>query len=379
MTLKIRQLEDKYGGFYAPACQIMVDGMDLLKGLFLEIMSVQVDNTLKGMDRFTFTVNSDFNIKTREFVNLISLFEFGASVQILLGYKSKEPLVQLHQGIITSVQTNFPASGLPQVTVSGYDLSYCLSKGKQSDNWGPGKDSDAVVKVANKAGLNPLVVDTRVERPKIEQSQESLFHFVEKLATRNGYETFVFNKDLYFRPPPETLDEANAVVELEWASGLVSFSPEINISEQVNKVEVRGWDVNNKREIVGRAGQGDESERGKSQRSGAELIGKICRDGGDLKVRAPVYSQEEANRRAKALLKERAEKLVQGSGESIGIPDIVAGKIINLKELGKVFSGAYYVEQSTHSLSSSGYKTTFKVRKSTVPADINKKVKQGNP
>jgi uncharacterized protein len=363
MTQAITQLETKHRNFYAPAFQILVDGQDLLTSLFMEIASVQVDNTLKGADRFSFTVNSTFNFQTREFEHLADLFSFGASVAISLGYQDVKSMKLMHRGKITSVQTSFPASGLPQINVSGYDLSYFMTKGKASDNWDNVKDSDVVQKLARKHGLKAVVEDTRVEHPKVEKVEQSDFEFIEKLAKRNGYEFYVFDQDLYFRPPA---NDKTAVVTLEWGKGLISFTPEINIAEQVSKVEVRGWDVKAKKEIVGTAKRGEEPGRDANRRSGAEIIDAICPDTGELKVRAPVFSKQEADRKALAILKKRSELFVQGSGESVGMTDILADTNIELLGLGKLFSKTYYIEQSTHTINTSGYRTTFKVKDTTI-------------
>jgi phage protein D len=58
--------------------------------------------------------------------------------------------------------------------------------------------------------------------------------------------------------------------------------------------------------------------------------------------------------------------LVQGNGESIGLPEIMADTNVELKGLGKMFSKTYYVDQSTHTVSTSGYKTSFKVKDTTI-------------
>src|SRR5437899_7811643 len=126
MPLTIPQLEQRYGNFYVPAFKLLVDGKDLVSELFLEISTVQVDNTLKGADRFSFTVNSTFNFQNREFAHLDDVFKLGNPVEIRFGYGSS--LKVMHRGLITAVQTSFPASGLPQLNVSGYDLSYRMTK-----------------------------------------------------------------------------------------------------------------------------------------------------------------------------------------------------------------------------------------------------------
>jgi phage protein D len=363
MTETIKELEKKHENFYVPAYQILVDGKNLLTQLYMEISSVQIDNTLKGGDRFSFTVNSGFDFENREFAHLTDVFGFGKSVVIYLGYKDSGKLPLMIRGVITALQTSFPAGGLPQINVSGYDLTYCMTKGKASRSWANKKDSEVVSDVAKLYGLNPVVEDTQVVHPKTEKSQQSDMEFLEKLAVRNKYKLYAFDTDLFFRKPPKKKDKA--VVSLEWGKGLVSFSPEINIAEQVSKVEVRGWDVNAKKEIVGTAGPGEELERDSGGQSGAELLKSVCPGMGALKIRIPITSQQDAKRRAEALLNEHAVKFMQGSGESIGLPEIRADKYIELLGLGKLFSSTYYVAQSTHTINSSGYKTTFKVEDPT--------------
>jgi phage protein D len=363
-------LEKDYKGFYVPSYEILVNNKDLLKKLHMEIASVQVDNVLKGGDRFSFTVNSTFNFEEKDFEHLEDTFAFGNSVLIRMGYQNGkiQPdgkiLPVMIMGKITAVQTSFPASGLPQINVSGYDLTYCMGKGKKSPPpWRDKTDSYVVSQVVGEYGLSPKVVDTLVKHPTTQQSQESDLQFIERLTTRNGYECFAREKDLIFRPRPKKPEAA--VVSLEWGKGLLSFSPEISIAEQVTKVEVRGWDINTKKEVVGTAAAGEEPGRAQGRLSGAEVLKKVCREEKELKVRESVFSKQEAKRRAEALLKERAEQFVKGSGESIGMPEIRAGTHIELKGMGKLFSRPYYIEQCTHTINNSGYRTTFKTKDTT--------------
>jgi len=365
MTQDITALQQEHGNFFTPAYRILVDSKDLLTNYYMEIANVQVDNTLKGADRFSFTVNSTFNFEKREFDHLRDTFAFGKPVEIYMGYASNLHLKLMLRGIITSVQTSFPASGLPQINVSGYDLSYPMSKGKKSDNWSDRTDTDVVKIVAARYGLATNVDDTKVKHPKTEQSQESDMQLLEKLAERNGFEMYVYDKTLYFRVPQNSVP---AIVTLEWGKGLVSFAPEINLSEQISKVEVRGWDIQKKTEILGVAQRGDEPGREPGRRSGAEQLKSIVKDdeAGSLKIRVPVFSKQEAEQRAKAILKKRSEMFVQGSGESIGLPEIMADTNVELKGLGAMFSKTYYIDQTTHTVSSSGYKTSFKVKDTTI-------------
>jgi hypothetical protein len=361
--MNIVELEKKYHGFYTPAFKILIGKKDLLTTEHLEISSVQVDNTLRNSDQFSFIVNSSFNFQSREFHKIEGLFDFGAVVEIKMGYLDESKMDVLIKGIITSVKTNFPANGLPQLTVSGYDRSHRMTKSKVSRNWDNKKDSEIAATIAKEHKLSAIIQDTKICQPKVEQYQESDFQLLKKLAERNCFEFYIQQDSLVFR---ESESKKDAIVTLEWGKGLVSFSPEMNIAEQIAEVEVGGWNVNTKKPIVGKAKTGDEPGRDRQRKSGGEHSAIAFKEKPVLKVRLPVYSQEEADRRACGILKRRSEKFLTGSGESIGIPEIRADRNIKLEGLGTLFSKIYYIDQSTHTINNSGYKTTFKVKETTV-------------
>lgn len=375
MALTILQVERARKNFYAPSFDVTIGGRSLLLNLHLEVISVQIDNVLDAPDRFTFVVNNAFDIATREFLivdgkTLPEVFEFGVAVEIFMGYGDRSRLEPMLSGVITELSTSFPSSGIPQLTISGYDHSYCLTKGTQSDQWPNMRDSDVVRQIATRHSLTPKVEDTRAVHPNIVMSQESPASLLNRLAQRNGFEWFVEATDLFFRSPA---NDERGVIELKWGEGLVSFSPEINLSEQVSQVEVYGWNVQKKEKIVGKARKGDEPGRDRSRASskprasGGEYLQKICRDkASTLRVREPVFSQQQADQRAQAILKRRAEGFVGGRGESIGIPELKADTNVTLLGLGDMFNSTFYVKQTTHTVNASGYHTTFEVKDTTI-------------
>jgi phage protein D len=376
MALNILQIEQARKNFYAPAFNVATGRTSLVADLALEVTSVQVDNLLDKPDRFSFVIANAFHVSTREFVKignqtLPEFFRFGLPIEISMGYGDRAGLDRILSGVVTEISTNFPSSGLPQLTVSGFDHSYCLTKGAQSDNWENSRDSDVVREVARRYSLTPRVEDTRVVHEKIEMSQENPAQFFTRLADRNGFQWFALLDELYFRAPS---NDERGVIELEWGRGLVSFSPEIKLSTQVSEVEVYGWNVQAKRQIVGKARRGDEPGRdqsrasGKKRASGAEYLQEVCRDKAatTLRVREPVFSQQQADQRARAILKRRAEGFVGGRGETIGIPELQADTNVTLKGLGDFFSTTFYVTETTHTVNASGYRTTFEVGDTTI-------------
>ena len=376
MTLTIRDIEPARNNFYVPAFDIVVGKSSLVRDLHLEVVSVEVEQTLGTAHRFSFVINNGFDLSKREFIlvdgskTLPDFFELGTEVKISMGYGDLGKVDLMLTGIVTEWSTNFPSSSLPQITISGYDHLYPLTKGTRSKSWPERKDSDVVRIIADEYKLTPKVDDTGVTYPKVVQSQQSAAQFVDSLAKKNGFEFFASEKTLNFRKPA---NDKSGALELFWGRGLVSFSPEIRLSDQVTAVEVYGWDIANKKVLVGRAGQGDEPGRdrarpsGIARASGAERLEKVTgKDPGTVRIREPVFSQQQADTRAKAILARRAEGFVGGRGESIGIPDIRPNANVTLRGLGDLFSATFYIQSATHTVNSSGYRTTFEIKDTTI-------------
>ena len=114
------------------------------------------------------------------------------------------------------------------------------------------------------------------------------------------------------------------MVRLVWGEGLLSFKPEANLAGQISKVEVYGWDPKTKEAIVGRASAGEESglERQERGRSTSTRSCVIPSKKPTLRLRQPVFTQAEADKRAKAALNERAKQFLTGEGETIGLPEL---------------------------------------------------------
>lgn len=369
------QIERKYQNFYAPKFNILVDGESVFKFKRpAEIFSVTVNNSLENADDFSFTVNNPIEVEAskRDFPYLRDgVFEVGKDIVIKMGYIDHKNLDTVLTGLITGVDITFPANGISQLTVRGYDYSHKMMKQKRSENYGSSEQqvtfSDIVRKINSDQDYQfnlSGVKNTREQHRQIKQDQESDYDFIKrKLADRISYEFFIQQNKLYFRPPAN--DQTSFITSLSWGKSLISFSPQVNIASQISAVEVRHWDPASQQPIVGRAGAGDEQGRDRQGSSGAE---RVRQSQGETvqHIWRPVNSQEEAEGLARSILNKISEGLVKGSGECLGIPMIMPGKNIELIGLGKKFSKVYYIEKTTHTVSSAGYKTTFHVKENMI-------------
>lgn len=368
--MDLATLSSQYGNLYVPAFAVRVARNDLVRETLVPVSQVEVDLMLGGAAHFSFTVVNAYSIEMRAFITgrnkkLLELLTFGAEVDICMGYGDSRTTPLVLSGVITEISTNFPEAGTPELVVSGYDHAFPLTTGKNSRTWSKTRDSDAVRDIASYHNLMTDIEPTKEQRPQIEQHQESDFEFLKKLAEANHYELFVdAQKVLHFHPPH---DKADAVLRLAWGEGLISFKPEANLARQVAKVEVFGWDPQRKQKITGIAQAGQESGLDPRGQSGGQELKAFIRAPDKqpaLRLRQPVFTQAEADQRAKALLNERAKEFLTGEAESVGLPEIRPDRNVFLDRLGDPFSKTYYIQQATHKIDASGYRTRFKVKES---------------
>ena len=364
--MELAALASSYGDFYAPAFAVRVGRDDLVRDLLVAVSQIEVDMVLGAASRFTFTVTDCYSHKLHAFksgrgAEVLSLLAFGADVEVCMGYGDAKSTPTAVRGLITEITTSFPDGAAPELSIAGYDHGFSLTMGKNSRTWSKARDSDAAHEIASFNNLSAKIETTKEKHAQIEQNQESDWEFLKKLADRNHFELYVDEqKTLHFAPPN---DKATAVARLAYGEGLLSFKPEANLAGQIARVEVYGWDTKAKKAIVGRAGAGEES--GLTGKSAGQHLGSFVRDPSKsptLRLRQPVFTQAEADQRAKAALNERAKQFLTGEGETIGLPEIRPDRNIELDKLGAPFSKTYYVQQATHKIDSSGYRTRFKVK-----------------
>jgi uncharacterized protein len=367
--MDLADFADRYGAFYVPAFRIRVADQDLMRDLGVGVNQVEADLTLGAAGRFSFTVVNTYDLEKRAFLsafgrNVLDLLAFGATVEIGVGYGDHTRLPAVILGVITEITTSFSEGGTPELTVAGYDHLFPMTLGKRSQSWAKATDSDVVAMMAKEHNLGTNIETTKEVHAQIEQNQESDFECVKKLAERNHFEFYVdAQKTLRFGPPR---DKDEGIVTLRWGESLLSFRPEANLAAQVSSVEVYGWDPHRKEPIVGKAVAGEESGHDPRRSSGGERLRAALKKAPVLQVRQPVFTEAEAKRRAQAILNDHAKKFLTGEAECIGLPELRPDRNVTLGNLGEPFSKTYYIQQTTHKVDGSGYRTRVKVKETSL-------------
>ncbi|MEW9700882.1 phage late control D family protein [Paenibacillus sp. SI8] len=344
------ELGKKYRDFFAPGYKITVDGSEISDNI--AISTIRVETSIDGTaDSFSFRITNAYDIMSSDF-QWLSIFTLGKAIEISLGYVDK--LAPVFSGYITSVVIDFPEEGTPGLIVRGMDFSYLMMKGTKSRSWNNKKYSDVVNEIAKTYGAKVHIDATTTLFPTISQSRINDYHFIQNLANLVNYDFFVVGKNLYFRKP---LTNMTPVLTLELGKTIRNLSIDMNLAEQLTGVTVRAWDNKELKIIEGVSGT--IQKLGSNAKTGKDLLASS----GDFieNIYTNVTSQEEAKSYAEALLNRRSMKLISGSGECIGIPEIRAGRYIKLDGVGKKLSQTYYLTSVTHVLDDGGYMTRFQI------------------
>jgi hypothetical protein len=268
------------------------------------------------------------------------------------------------EGKISLLEPAFFSGEIPSLTIKGQDLSYDYIRRESPPRVFKDMTYSSIAQtIANEAGLQAKVDNTQEKHDiVIKTNNESYFAFLQRLGKKTGFQFKMESKTMYFGKPGTNKKE---IMTLQLGKDIISFNPTLKTTELYTEVEVRCHNpMDPEKPFIGRAktGSEDNSEPGKQTPSqlAKREIGKVKK----VITHLLVTSTAEAEKAAKAELDKAGTTLIQGQVETIGIPLIRAGINIKMDKLGNRFSGKYYVNETTHTISSSGYKTRFSATRS---------------
>jgi phage protein D len=358
--------------YFAPAFTVDVEGTEIAADISKNITDISVTSEPSTIDHFSLTIVNAFPDLRWTHSDDAKLFQEGNSVKVLLGYVDR--VQPIFDGEITKISPSFPESGHPTVRVEGFSRLHRLQLHTHLRSWQNVTDKQVVADVAKDSKLTARADDPGTTHSFVYQHNEDDFRFIMRRARRIRYEVLTEGKDLIFRKAQEgqpktfTLVWGNPQEGLKGANVLPlrSFTPTLDPTGQPSAVVVRGYDTETNEPIEERAAASDIDAPMDGAATGPQVAQDAFGEPREVTITdIPVATAAEARQLARAELNRRVRRLVTGSGVSIGIPDLRAGHVVELRGLGR-FSGPYYVKSATHSIGSSGYQTSFTVERSSL-------------
>ncbi|HEU0013466.1 MAG TPA: hypothetical protein VFQ45_07265 [Longimicrobium sp.] len=354
--------------YFAPEFRVEVDGHSLAADLTKNITDVSVTMARDGIDTMRLALANPYPALRWTHTSDGDLFFAGTALRVWMGYAGE--LAVIFDGEVTGMTPSFPASGPPTLRVEASNRLHRLQQKFDLISLRDATDGEMVCRIAAASGLGAEVDDPGTPYAQLSTDRRAHLEYLLERARAVGREVWVEGKTLHFSAPR---DDAEPAYTLVWgrtresdAPGslpLQSFNPTLDVRRQLTTVIVRGQHPLTREVIEGRAGVEAGSPGGGE--TGAGMRAAMGGPAEMVVVCEPVASRAEAEARARALYAERAMELIQGSGDTLGIPGLRPGKVVTLDGLGR-FNGRYYVTQATHSMGGGGYQTNFSVQKDSI-------------
>lgn len=352
---------------YVPDCAIALAGQPFPSDLRASMISVRFEESLEGADRVEIQfANQGLALLDHPLLALTN------SVELSLGYQP-DGLQSMFMGTITGVDPTFPSGGMPTVTISAHNFELRLTEGEKTRAFPwylPDSVIAAIVAAENFLTTEPDPAAAAVgalnllnQRPRY-QYKNSDYRFLRGIAAEYGFEMWVDGDFMNFKfllpgvPPPD--------VELRWGESLVEFAPRHTSIGQVVAVTLKVYVSEIKLELAVQV-------RWDGDSIGIRVIPALFAEMSET-VEAtlglpdiPLDSPADAIKWVLGEMRRRINNRTTGRGTAIGDPRLRIGKVIALSGLGDAFSGRdYRLISVSHTLDSSGYRTSFEVRRELV-------------
>ena len=372
--------------FYVAAFRLMIRGQDAK--VQNDVMSVTYEDSLDKIDSFNLTVmNWNAEKRTFKYSDLdLHTFDPGQEVELLMGYyhNGKDELRSMLIGTITTLSPNFPAAGGPTLTVTGLNLFDRFRTSQMTQAFLKSTDTQIaqalvkkitqdlkIPKLTLQIDPDDVTANAGTEQPVdylLVNNQYPILFLMER-ARRIGYELTLKDNSsgvvtFGFGPTSAVKDPTYV---LEWGKTLISLQLNLQMTNQVSQVTVRGWNPTAKAKFEATVTRDDLAKRIVNP-SDLDIQDPAMAQKQEIVVDRPIQSEAEANALARSTLLQIGQTLVEAKGKTIGLPDLRAGVKVQIKGLGARFSGpcktpfSYLITATTHTIGDGGYTTDFTAR-----------------
>jgi phage protein D/phage baseplate assembly protein gpV len=285
-----------------------------------------------------------------------SPLQIGKEVEIKASAMDDRTTTAIFKGDIVALEPEY-GDGVVTVAARALQRTHKLFAKRQVRTFQQVKASDMARKVISEAGLSAGTIDdTDVVHQHFQQSAESDWEFLNRIALDSDREIVADDRSVHFRKAGEG---SGSPIRLAWGNTLLTFRPRMTAIQQTSSVDVRGWDAKNKAVINGSA-QVQSANSSPGGKTPSDVISAINATPKVLISDRTVESTSAANEIAKSRVSRQADSFVEAEGTIFGNPNVKAGCKVQIEGVGQLFSGVYVVTQTTHSYrGGTGYKTGF--------------------
>ncbi|PTA67172.1 VgrG-related protein [Deinococcus arcticus] len=346
MTRTVRDpLEGSVSSLY-----MNVDGRDMDQELFEVIHEITVDSSLQLPDVATITLRDLEGMLVDD-----ERFKLGARIKIISQVKDHKETV--FDGELVEIEPRYTRS-TQQLRLRAFDRLHRLARGTHTRSFQNISDLDLVKKLAGEAGMTAKTEGSSVVHPYVLQHNQTNLAFLRERVSRLGMILYADGTTLHCEPV-----RGQDRIELTWGDNLSEFLPRLTSLQQTSQSTIRSWDPKQKRSVVGQASSG----KGKAEVAESTKSEGVAQQAFNMKAPATsstliVRDQGYAAAIAQAQRNTVAEHLLEARGITAGYPRLTAGTTLEIKNVGRRFSGKYIASNVRHVYrNGEGYSTEFSV------------------
>ncbi|WP_230275582.1 VgrG-related protein [Deinococcus sp. 6YEL10] len=327
-----------------------IDGQDMPRALFEQIDEVTVDSSLQLPDVATVTLRDPQGLLVDD-----EKFRLGARIRVIAQVRSHRETV--FDGELVEVEPRFTRS-TQFLRLRAFDRLHRLARGTHTRSFLNVSDMDLVKKLAGEAGMTARTEASSVVHPYVLQHNQTNLAFLRERASRLGYILYADGTELRCESV-----RGQDPIELVWGDTLTEFLPRLTSLGQTSQSTVRSWDPKQKRSVVGQAAAGQgKAQVPESSRSEGVAQQAFDMDAPTTSSTLIVREQAYATAIAQAQRNRVSEHLIEARGTAAGYPRLTAGTILDVKNVGRRFSGQYVASSVRHLYrNGEGYSTEFSV------------------
>lgn len=380
------ELSKKYDGYYSPVIKIEVGGNDIMEdkknSVSIGPVNVEITSDFKASIA-EFMIYGSYSYSSGAFYtkDLKKYISMGSNVTIYMGHGNS--VTEVFKGFISGVNfiydaTDIEASG---IRVTAMDVKGIMMANNHSKRLKANYYSDAVKEILdtapyqalqNNEGLSSVTISDTPDKPgggapgggaggqqpdnRLEMVAESDYEFVVKAAKKFNFEFFSVGGNVVFRKAKANTQELGVI---EPHPSILYLDAGYDITGVVGEVKVRTMDIDKGKKI-------EVKKKNASKLSLGSKAKPLVKDQSYVYIDSAIESQKDAENRAAYILEETSYRL--GSLKMVlkGIPELVPGSFISLKNFGDGVSNKYYITDVTHEYDGFYYTTTILGKASTL-------------
>ena len=346
-TTDSAELENKYGNYMVPALKIKSSGSDLVSTLDLSVLEMSVTLSIESAGMVIIKIGDCYDVKSHSFTSKIkSAFKLGTILTVEIGYLSAT--LPVFKGYVAGLGAEF--GDVPMLVVKLMDVrKLMMTSGVKRQLYEDKNYSDIFKKVIGTySKLCTVVCDATSDNLTAPVSQSTNdYQFVRNELIGKGKsdrEFFVLLDKAYFREPAKN---KTPIMSVELGKELLRFQMMADYLD--TEINVIGYDPLNCKDILSKV-------KAKTPEKYSPVLTPTP---AQFFIDADADSEAKARIRAQTLARAEQDQSCYAEGELVGLPEIVPGRYLQVKDLEEMADKKYYISEVTHYFRDASLSTSF--------------------